>query len=210
MTGGESRPGTPRPRRISLVRTAVGESVRESRPAFFLDRDGTIIRDAGYINDPAAVALVPGAAQALRLAHNRQWAVIVVTNQSGIARGIVSPEQYEAVRARMNEVLAEYGAFVDGDYHCPHHPDITGPCDCRKPGLALYEKAMLEHGIDAEASVFIGDRWRDIEPATAYDARGILVPSAATPDEERERARAEMSVAPSLLAAIESVLEVAS
>lgn len=207
MTSPGESPSGARAHRVSLVRSAIsGERLRETRSALFLDRDGTIIRDAGYIGNPADVELLPGAALALRIAHNRQWPVIVVTNQSGIARGLITLEQYDAVRQRMNQLLAEFGAFVDAEYVCPHHPDVTGPCDCRKPGLKLYEQAVLEHGIDPEASVFIGDRWRDIEPATAYGARGILVQSAATPDDEIARARTAMSVAPSLIVAIESAL----
>lgn len=189
--------------RISIVRTGETQTLRESRPALFLDRDGTIIRDTGYIRDPNAVELTPGTAMALRLAHNLQWPVIVITNQSGIARGIVKHEEYEAVRKRTGELLAEFGAFIDAEYFCPHHPDFTGPCDCRKPGLALYEQAIRDHAVDAAASAFIGDRWRDIAPALHYGGRGILVSNAQTPPDEVAKATAEASVAPSLLAAVE-------
>lgn len=190
-----------------MIRSQLTEQqLREIRPAIFLDRDGTIIRDAGYVKNPDDVELLPGAALALRIAHNRQRPVIVITNQSGIARGLITPAQYEAVRERMNLLLAEFGAFVDAEYHCPHHPDFTGPCECRKPGLALYEQAAREHGLDLAASVYIGDRWRDVEPALAYGARGILVQSAATPPDEVARARSELAVAPSLITAIETAV----
>lgn len=180
--------------------------LREARRAIFIDRDGTLIRDTGYPSDPDAVELLPGAASALRSAHNVQVAVVVVTNQSGIARGLITLEQYESVRKRMHQLLAEFGAFVDAEYYCPHHPDFTGPCDCRKPGLALFDQAIAEHGIDADASSFIGDRWRDVAPAAHYGARGILVPSAATPAEDIERAHAEATVATSLQAAIDTAI----
>ncbi len=192
--------------RISLIRTGETQTLRETRPALFLDRDGTIIKDTGYVRDPNGVELTPGAAMALRVAHNKQWPVIVITNQSGIARGIVTQEEYEAVRKRTGQLLAEFGAFVDAEYYCPHHPDFTGPCACRKPGIELYERAIRDHAIDAAASAFIGDRFRDIAPALHYGGRGILVPNANTPPDELARAQAELAVAPTLLAAVEAAV----
>lgn len=197
----------PRLPRVSIIKSGgYGDVLRETRAALFLDRDGTIIKDVGYIKSPDDVELLPGAAFALRVAHNVQRPVIVVTNQSGIARGLVTPADYEAVRRRTGELLAEFGAFIDAEYVCPHHPDFTGPCECRKPGVALFEQATREHGIDLAASTFVGDRWRDVAPALRYGRRGILVPSAATPAEELEKARAELVVAPTLLAAVEAAL----
>lgn len=194
-------------RRTSVIRSAAtGEALRETRAAIFIDRDGTLIRDTGYVGRPDDVELMPGAALALRIAHNRQLPVVVVTNQSGIARGKFTERDYEAVHQRMSSLLAEFGAFVDAEYHCPHHPDFTGPCDCRKPGVALFERAARDHGIDPAISVFIGDRWRDIEPALHYGGRGILVPSPSTPADEVARARDEMTVIPSLIAAMEAAV----
>lgn len=198
-------PTTPpgRAPRVSIVITGESQSLREMRPALFLDRDGTIIKDTGYVRDPNAVELIPGAAMALRWAHNVQWPVIVITNQSGIARGLITQDDYEAVRKRTGEMLSEFGAFIDAEYYCPHHPAFTGPCDCRKPGVLLYERAIREHAIDPAASAFIGDRWRDIAPALHFGGRGILVAGPDTPPDETERAQAELTVAPTLLAAIE-------
>lgn len=194
-------------RRTSVIRSAAsGEALRETRAAIFIDRDGTLIKDTGYVGRADDVELMPGAALALRIAHNRQMPVVVVTNQSGIARGKFTEADYLAVHERMNALLAEFGAFVDAEYHCPHHPDFTGPCDCRKPGVALFERASCEHGIDPSASVFIGDRWRDIAPALHYGGRGILVPSPSTPADETARARGEMNVIPSLIAAVEAAV----
>lgn len=196
-----------RPRRVSLVITDEhGEVLRETRAAIFLDRDGTLIKDVGYISRPEDVVLVPGAAGALRTAHNRQRPVIIVTNQSGIARGMFSEANYLAVRKRIGELLAENAAYIDAEYACPHHPDFTGPCDCRKPGVLLYETAIREHGIDGARSAFIGDRWRDIAPAAHFGGRGILVPNESTPTDEIARARAEMEVADSLQAAFDAAL----
>lgn len=161
------------------------------RPAAFIDRDGTIIRDANYIRDPAHVELLPGAADAIRRLNEQNVAVIIVTNQSGIARGWLTAEDYDAVQRRLGSLLGAAGAHVDGVYMCPHHPDISGPCDCRKPGLALYRQAIAEHGLDGSTALFVGDRLRDVTPASALGGQGILLDVDSTPPEDRERAQSE-------------------
>jgi len=159
------------------------------RAAAFVDRDGTIIRDASYIRDPDDVELLPGAADAIRRLNDRQIPVIVVTNQSGIARGLLTVADFEDVRRAVDDLLAAEGARIDATYVCPHHPDITGPCDCRKPGLALYRQAIANFGLDAATSLFTGDRWRDVAPASELGGIGIMLDVASTPAEDRERAR---------------------
>jgi len=150
-------------------------------PAAFLDRDGTIMRDASYVGDPKLVELLPGAADAVRRLNERGIPVIVVTNQSGIARGWITADDYDAVRTRLDALLETAGAHIDRTYMCPHHPEFTGPCDCRKPGLLLYHEAIAEFGIDPARSVFIGDRLRDVEPAAKLGGRGILLDVESTP-----------------------------
>ena len=178
------------------------------RPAAFLDRDGTIIRDASYVRDPADVELLPGAADAIRRLGARGVAVVVITNQSGIARGWLSVAEYESVRGRMNDLLRAAGATVDASYMCPHHPDVSGPCDCRKPGLALYRQAIAEHGLDAKQSVFVGDRWRDVAPAATLGGRAILLDVSSTPVEDRSRAASEhIETAQSLGEAVDRFLD---
>lgn len=161
------------------------------RPAAFLDRDGTIIHDASYVSDPDDVVLLDGAAEAIRELNTRGIAAIMVTNQSGIARGWLSRDDYARVHARLLELLAESGARLDGAYMCPHHPDITGPCECRKPGLALYRQAIEEHGLDPARSLFVGDRWRDIAAAEDLGGLGIMLDVESTPEEDHKRARIE-------------------
>jgi D-glycero-D-manno-heptose 1,7-bisphosphate phosphatase len=112
-----------------------------SRPAVFLDRDGTIIEDAGYLRAPEQVRLLPGAAEAIRRLNDRGILALVMTNQSGIARGLLSEEDYHRTERRLNELLAASGAHVDGYYFCPHLPDVSGSCECRKPGTLLYRRA---------------------------------------------------------------------
>lgn len=153
---------------------------RRSRVAALLDRDGTIIVDREYTNDPADVMLLPGAAAAIRALASKGYPSIVVTNQSGIARGIISLEQYRAVRARLDELLAAEGAVVLDTFTCPHHPDVIGPCGCRKPGLELYERAAVLYELDLTRCLFVGDRMRDVAAAIALGGRGALVRSPIT------------------------------
>jgi D-glycero-D-manno-heptose 1,7-bisphosphate phosphatase len=157
------------------------------RAGAFIDRDGTIIRDANYVRDPNDVELLPGAAAAIARLNAAGIAVAVITNQSGIARGWLTQADYEAVRARLDELLAAEGARIDGTFMCPHLPDITGPCDCRKPGLKLYREAIAQFGIEPRDSLFVGDRWRDVAPGVALGGRTILLDVTSTPPEDRAR-----------------------
>ncbi len=145
------------------------------RPAVFLDRDGTIVEDQGYLRDPADVHLLPGAAAAIRRLNEAGLPVVVVTNQSGIARGRLTEADYEATARRLDGLLAAGPARLDGRYHCPHLPEITGPCECRKPGALLYERAARDLGLDLGRSWWVGDRPRDLEAAARFGGRGILV-----------------------------------
>ena len=165
-----------------------------ARPAAFVDRDGTIMRDASYVRDPNDVELLPGAADAIRRLNDAHVPVIIVTNQSGIARGWLTLSDYQLVSARLSELLKAEGAHVDATYMCPHHPDISGPCDCRKPGVGLYRQAIAEHGLDPAASLFVGDRWRDVEPASVLGGLGILLDVESTPAPDLARARAGATV----------------
>lgn len=175
--------------------------------AVFLDRDGTINVDTGYVSDPATVRLIDGAAAAIRRLNEHEIPVVVVTNQSGIARRLFSAGQYEKVRARIGELLAAEGASVNTTYTCPHHPEFTGQCDCRKPGTLLFRQAAEELGVDLTRSWYIGDKLRDVSPARALGGFGILVPSVHTPAEDLDAARADFIVAPSLDEAVRRVIE---
>jgi D-glycero-D-manno-heptose 1,7-bisphosphate phosphatase len=160
-----------------------------TRRAAFLDRDGTIIEDVHYIARPEDVRLRPGAAEAIRTLNERGIVVVVITNQSGIARGFYTAGDYEAVRSRVDEVLAVEGARIDAAYFCPHHPDAGGPCECRKPGTLLFDRAIADHALDAASSMFAGDRLRDVSPARRYGGAAFLVQAASTPDDEVATAR---------------------
>lgn len=146
-----------------------------SMPAVFVDRDGTLIREREYLSDPADVELLPGAIEALAAFEAAGYAVVIVTNQSGIARGYYDEAAYRRVEAEIERRLAAGGMRVLGTYHCPHHPAFTGPCDCRKPATGLFRQAAREHGLDLQRSIYIGDRLRDVAPAAELGGTAILV-----------------------------------
>ena len=146
-----------------------------SKRAVFLDRDGTIVEDPGFLHEPDKVKLLPGAAAAIRRLNDAGYLTIVVTNQSGIARGRFTVADYEAVQQRLGALLAAQRARLDGAYFCPHHPQFTGPCDCRKPGLKLFRDAQAAFDIDFAQSWWVGDRLSDVQPARALGGHGVLV-----------------------------------
>jgi histidinol-phosphate phosphatase family protein len=177
------------------------------RPAAFLDRDGTIIRDASYIRDPKDVELLPGAAAAIRRLNDAQVPVIVVTNQSGIARELFTFDDYTAVRERIDSALRDEGAHITATYMCPHHPEVDGECDCRKPALLMYEMAIDVHGLDPARSLFVGDRMRDVIPGAAFGGLAIMLDVESTPAADRDEARRQdIAIEPTLGDAVDRFL----
>ena len=156
--------------------------------AVFLDRDGTVMEDAHYIKSPSQVKLLPGAAAAVKNLNDAGVKVIVVTNQSGIGRGLFTVDDYEKVRRQFEALLAEKGARIDASYFCPHDPSANGPCDCRKPGTKMFEDAIREWNIDPSRAGYVGDRWRDVAASRPLGGRGILVPSPITTAEDQRLA----------------------
>jgi D-glycero-D-manno-heptose 1,7-bisphosphate phosphatase len=159
--------------------------------------------DTGYPRHPDAATLLPGAAEAIARLNARGVPVIVITNQSGIARGLMSEADYVRVRERLDTLLAARQGRLDATYHCPHHPDYTGPCDCRKPATALFERAARDLGIALDRAAFVGDRWRDVSPALSYGATAILIRSTATGDDEATASSAGVPVVDSLADAVD-------
>ncbi len=148
--------------------------------AVFLDRDGTLIREADYLRDPSGVVLERDAAEAVALLNRAGYRVILVSNQSGIARGYYTERELEAVQRRVEDLLHEEGAYLDAFYFCPHHPDgrvekYRMDCRCRKPGTGMVERAVEEWGIDLAASYVIGDKASDLEMARRAGMTAILV-----------------------------------
>ena len=169
--------------------------------AVFLDRDGTIIKDVKYISRPEQVELIDGAAEAIARINAVLVPVVVATNQSGIGRGYFTVDDYESVRKRVEDLLAERGAHVDATYYCPNKPEDG--CRCRKPETEMFEQAATDLDIELSKALFVGDRWRDVEPALRFGAHGVLVPAERTPPGEVERAIASARVADSLATALD-------
>ena len=148
--------------------------------AVFLDRDGTINEEVGYVNHLERFILLPKVSQAIRLLNQHGWKAIVVTNQSGVARGYFPESLVQQVHQKMEKLLESEEAHLDRIYYCPHHPDIGVPpyrqkCGCRKPATGMIEKAMKELALDLSQSYMVGDRGVDIEFAHQIGAKAVLV-----------------------------------
>ena len=176
-----------------------------ARGAIFLDRDGTLMRDAHYVSRAEDVVLIPGAGAALRAVNEARVPAILVTNQSGIGRGYFTVAEYERVHARLTELLAAEGARLDAAYFCPHAPDDL--CECRKPGTLLFRNAASEHALDLTKSWSLGDRARDVEALVALGGRGFLVPGDNTPPDEAARAALDQGAMPTLGEAVRVALD---
>jgi D-glycero-D-manno-heptose 1,7-bisphosphate phosphatase len=146
----------------------------------FLDRDGTISEEVGYINHPSRLQVYAWAPQAIRLLNEKGFKVIVVTNQAGVARGYFEEGLVREVHKRLSDELARNGAHLDAIYYCPHHPSVGAPpyrqeCDCRKPKTGMLRRAVDEFGIDLSRSFVVGDRYGDIELAYNAGAHSIFL-----------------------------------
>jgi D-glycero-D-manno-heptose 1,7-bisphosphate phosphatase len=151
-----------------------------TRAAVFLDRDGTIIEEVGYLDRPERVALYPFSIAAIRALNRAGFRVVMVSNQSGVARGFFDEAMLDVVHKHVAALLAAGGAHLDAYYYCPHHPDgrvaeFARPCECRKPGRGLVDRAVQELSVDPLRSYTVGDRWLDVKLAANVGARGILV-----------------------------------
>lgn len=141
--------------------------------AVFLDRDGTIARDVHYCRRPEDFEILPTVPDAIRLLNENGFKVVVITNQSGVARGYFTEETLAQIHDKMRRELARYGAWVDAIYYCPHHPDDR--CECRKPKTAMFQRAAEEHDIDFDASYVVGDMQMDVAAGKALGCHTILV-----------------------------------
>jgi D-glycero-D-manno-heptose 1,7-bisphosphate phosphatase len=158
----------------------LGSSTTFKRPAVFLDRDGTINEQMGYVNHTCRFQLLPGAATAIKKLNDAHIPVVVISNQSGLARGYFPEELLTAVHEKMHKLLAVEHAKVDAIYYCPHHPEAKEErfrenCNCRKPKPGLIFQAAEELHLLPEQSFVVGDRWSDIKTAANCGARSVLV-----------------------------------
>ena len=149
--------------------------------AIFFDRDGTLNVDVHYLHDPEQFVWVDGAIDAIRWANTYGYLVIVVTNQSGIARGYYDEAAVQRLHDWMNAELAKHGAHIDAFYYCPHHtegivPTYTKACACRKPAPGMLLRAIAEYDIDPAVSLLIGDGEHDVAAAAKAGVKGVLYP----------------------------------
>lgn len=180
------------------------------KSAIFLDRDGTINVEKDYLINPEDFVLIDGVGTALRRLHDAGYLLIVVTNQSGVARGYFTVAEIDALHSHLQSDLAPFGVQIDAFYLCPHHPDHgTGPCDCRKGSPGMLLQAAHDYQLDLAASWMIGDKRSDIEAGARAGCRSILVRTGYGTDEAR-KLPAETPVVDSLPEAAELILGAAS
>lgn len=162
------------------------------RPAVFLDRDGTLNIDAGYLDRKERLVLFPWSLDSVRLLRRAGYAVVVVTNQSGVGRGMIEESFVEEVHQIIQSRLVDIGEKLDGHYYCPHEPSASieafrVDCDCRKPKPGLVTRAARDLGLDVERSIVVGDKWSDIGLAKQTGARGVLVRTGYGRSQEKNR-----------------------
>jgi D-glycero-D-manno-heptose 1,7-bisphosphate phosphatase len=169
------------------------------KAAVFLDRDGTIIEDVGYLRRLDQLALFPWSVDAIRALNRAGLTVVVTTNQAGVARGLLTEAFVDETHRELSRRLEAGGARIDAYYHCPHHPtegvvpEFTKACDCRKPGCGLVDRAARDLSLDPAQSFVVGDTWLDVGMARAAGARAILVRSGAGAEQERSMKPADLS-----------------
>lgn len=146
---------------------------QRGRPAVFLDRDGTIAFDVPYCSRVEDFHLIPGVADAIARLALSGWAIVIITNQSGIARGFFSEETLDAIHKKMRADLSEAGTRIDGVYHCPHHP--SEGCSCRKPAPGMILQAASELALDLGRSVMVGDSMSDVRAGQVAGCRTVLI-----------------------------------
>ena len=181
------------------------------RPAIFLDRDGTVTDEVGYINHASRARIYPYAPEAVRMLKSTGLPVIIVTNQSGVGRGYFTEEIVQQVHNMVEDVLSAVGTSVDAFYYCPHHPaavveSYRQECRCRKPGTAMPEEAAKQFGIDLSRSYVVGDTYRDMKMGFAIGARTVMLMTGYGRGEYEYR-RQEWSLMPDLIA--EDLMEAA-
>jgi D-glycero-D-manno-heptose 1,7-bisphosphate phosphatase len=163
--------------------------------AVFIDRDGTISEEVGYVNHPSRFRIFPYSGAAIKLLNDNDWLAILVTNQAGVARGYFSEEMIATIHDQLQRALNSEGAQLDAIYYCAHHPSVGEPpyrydCDCRKPKPGLIHRAAEEFDVDLGKSWMVGDRYNDIELARNAGVRSALVLSGYGRGEwEHQRAR---------------------
>jgi D-glycero-D-manno-heptose 1,7-bisphosphate phosphatase len=193
---------------------ADGDESAAVNPVVFLDRDGTLIEEVGYLDRPDRAQLYPWSVAAIRALNQARIPVVMITNQSGVARGFFTEAVVDEVHRHIADRLAAGGARIDAYYYCPHHRDgsvaqFAVACECRKPGRGLVDRAVGELGVDPLQSFTIGDRWLDVALARTVGGKGVLVRTGYGADEERRPPQgfAADAVVNNLVEAVSWILE---
>ncbi|MFZ3059399.1 MAG: D-glycero-beta-D-manno-heptose 1,7-bisphosphate 7-phosphatase [Candidatus Methanoperedens sp.] len=177
--------------------------------AVFIDRDGTINVDVHYLDDPDKFEMYPGVGEGVKKLKENSFKIIVITNQSGIARGYFTEKQLSNIHEKMKKEFQKFDVVMDGIYYCPHHPDDN--CNCRKPNTGLFEKAINENNIDIDKSYVLGDKILDIGAGKKIGARAILIPEPYIREEllskKKEWEYNPDYIADDFMAAVEWILE---
>ena len=174
---------------VNLAKHKLEQSMM-SEKAVFLDRDGTIIKDENYLSDPNDIEIIDGAVEALKNLQENNYKLVVVSNQSGVARGKFGIEDVEKVNLHLSEMLAKHNVFIDAFYYCPHHPngtvaEFSGVCQCRKPSTGMVEEAVYQLAIDPRKSFVIGDKLADLHLGKLMGGKSILVRTGYGKEEEK-------------------------
>ena len=180
--------------------------------AVFLDRDGTIIEDVGYLDECSKIRFLPRVSEAIKLLNENGFKVIVATNQSGVARGYFTEETVREINRYIQESLAKQGALIDKTYYCPHHIEGTveeymKECHCRKPNPGMIKEAAGEYDIDLKGSFVIGDESTDIEAGHGAGCKTILLADKRSPNGGREATLIPDYIAPDLYEAVKWVVK---
>ncbi len=147
----------------------------QQRPAIFLDRDGTLNEDSGYLYEISAWRWLPGAVEALAMLSQKGYALVVISNQSGIARGYYTAADVHTLHTWLNTTLAKEGLCIDAFYHCPHHPEFSEPCSCRKPSPHMLLQAAQDLQLDLSRSYMVGDKISDVQAGLAAGCTSYLI-----------------------------------
>ena len=150
-------------------------SMTNRKRAIFLDRDGVINKEVNHLSNPAQFEFIPGSIEALKILKQKGFLLIVITNQAGIARGLFSEETLNQIHNKMRRILNQNKIILDDIFYCPHHPDFTGACNCRKPKPGMILKAQRKYNIKLQASFMVGDTLSDIETGIAANCKTVLV-----------------------------------
>jgi len=180
--------------------------------AVFLDRDGTIVEDVGYLNHPKDIKFIPGSIEAIKALNKAGYKVVVITNQAGVARGLIREDLLQTIDKTIQKFILNGGAQIDGLYYCPHHPEhgvypYKRECDCRKPNPGMLKKAQKDLDLDLSKSFMVGDKATDIEAGKSAGTKTVLVTTGKGAKEKDRLQNQPDHIAANLKQAVSWILE---